>query len=143
MRRRRWRTAVLWIGCTLSGLIVVAFLASGHRRMSLRNFTPAITVHGGAVGIALDGQSLRRWLLMIDRGPFFSDSPSWGSWNEWRAISGRLVVAPRYALFLAVAVPTLLVWRFVPKFPRGHCRRCGYNLTGLAEARCPECGQAF
>lgn len=24
-----------------------------------------------------------------------------------------------------------------------HCRRCGYDLCGLAARRCPECGQAF
>ena len=45
--------------------------------------------------------------------------------------------------FGAVAILTLHVWRSVPKFPRGHCRRCGYNLTGLTEARCPECGAGF
>ena len=27
---------------------------------------------------------------------------------------------------------------FVP-----HCSKCGYNLTGLSEFRCPECGTAF
>ena len=27
---------------------------------------------------------------------------------------------------------------FVP-----HCVRCGYNLTGLATPRCPECGEPF
>ncbi len=26
---------------------------------------------------------------------------------------------------------------------RGHCLTCGYNLTGLTEPRCPECGTAF
>ena len=26
---------------------------------------------------------------------------------------------------------------------RGLCIHCGYNLTGLTEARCPECGQAM
>ena len=53
------------------------------------------------------------------------------------------VLLPLWIPPLAVAIPTILVWRFVPKFPRGHCRRCGYNLTGLTEARCPECGQPF
>jgi predicted amidophosphoribosyltransferase len=23
------------------------------------------------------------------------------------------------------------------------CRRCAYNLTGLSEPRCPECGTSF
>jgi hypothetical protein len=27
------------------------------------------------------------------------------------------------------------------RFPSGHCQRCGYNLDGLPEQRCPECGQ--
>ena len=72
--------------------------------------------------------------------------PNWELWNLWDAldpIGGQGIFIPLYALFLAVAIPTLFVWRFVPKFPRGHCRRCGYNLKGLTEARCPECGTEF
>ena len=41
---------------------------------------------------------------------------------------------------------TVLVYirmRFWPRFPLGHCRRCGYNLFGLQDARCPECGTGF
>ena len=43
-------------------------------------------------------------------------------------------------LFLFVAIPTLLVWRFGPKPVKpGHCR-CGYDLTGNTSGVCPECG---
>lgn len=32
----------------------------------------------------------------------------------------------------------------LPKTYRaGHCRSCGYNLQGLVEPRCPECGEPF
>ena len=37
---------------------------------------------------------------------------------------------------------TLAVRRWRPPL-EGHCRDCGYNLTGLPERRCPECGTPF
>jgi hypothetical protein len=49
-----------------------------------------------------------------------------------------------------VAVPTILlvstVWvrnRFWPESKPGHCRVCDYDLRGLPEPRCPECGTQF
>ena len=41
---------------------------------------------------------------------------------------------------------TILRWRIIvgsakKRYPL--CQRCGYNLTGLTEARCPECGIPF
>ena len=42
-------------------------------------------------------------------------------------------------VFAARALWLLRRDRHVP----GHCQRCGYNLTGLTEARCPECGAGF
>ena len=65
----------------------------------------------------------------------------WKSWNMFRI--GPYAWIPLWMLFAAIGIPTLLVWRLVSKFPRGHCRRCGYNLTGLTQARCPECGEGF
>ncbi len=109
----------------------------------------------------------RLWIEFRD-GPFLgvhagaleylphSGSPWTGQWavsclRHWAGLRFALVgvmesdeiTLPLIYPFAAVALPTLLVWRFVPKFPRGHCRRCGYNLTGLTEARCPECGARF
>lgn len=33
--------------------------------------------------------------------------------------------------------------RYWPLVPAGHCRVCGYDLYGLPEPRCPECGTPF
>ena len=68
--------------------------------------------------------------------------------NKWslgydRIPPSRWIMFPLWLPIVIVAIPTLLVWRFGPKPPKpGHCQ-CGYNLTGLTEARCPECGEAF
>ena len=52
---------------------------------------------------------------------------------------------------LCCLTPTLPFFLLVPflldpkrrgktRFPRHHCQRCGYDLTGNASGRCPECG---
>ena len=55
---------------------------------------------------------------------------------EWR-------VLPYWFLCAVIAVPTLLLWRLDRRrIPPGHCRKCGYDLTGNVSGRCPECGTA-
>jgi hypothetical protein len=45
------------------------------------------------------------------------------------------------ACFLLAPMALLIV---PPRAIRSReCRRCGYNLTGLLEPRCPECGEPF
>jgi len=41
---------------------------------------------------------------------------------------------------LAAATLALAVQRLRPGPRPGHCRRCGYDLTGNVSGRCPECG---
>ncbi|MBI4581439.1 MAG: hypothetical protein HY718_17180 [Planctomycetes bacterium] len=53
----------------------------------------------------------------------------------------RDVDLPLWIPFLLVASPTIFLWwvdrrRIQP----GHCRKCGYNLTGNVSGVCPECG---
>lgn len=58
-----------------------------------------------------------------------------------------IVHAPFWAVFTALAAYptiTLILWpiRRRHRKKKGFCTSCGYNLTGLPEPRCPECGQA-
>lgn len=41
------------------------------------------------------------------------------------------------------ACTILGAWMRGPQVDLGHCRECGYNLAGLPEPRCPECGTKF
>ena len=127
---------MLWVGLVLCGIVALTILLSGWWT-TLLDFPsgPKFMVYGGAVQFSLG---------LRFEPPFHIERHNSGLnlWNYWRLRSAVYAI-PLYALFLGAAVPTLLVGRLVPKFPRGHCRRCGYNLTGLAEARCPECGTEF
>ncbi len=53
---------------------------------------------------------------------------------------------PLWIPFLLFAVPTMYLWWMYLWWadrrciPPGHCRKCGYNLTGNVSGVCPECG---
>jgi hypothetical protein len=56
----------------------------------------------------------------------------------------ELVGIGLFALLLLVVFVGLpaayVMWLDRQRFPAGHCRKCGYNLTGNVSGRCPECG---
>ena len=50
---------------------------------------------------------------------------------------------PLWIFLLPVGVATLMLWGRDRKHHKpGHCRKCGYNLTGNESGLCPECGLA-
>lgn len=67
--------------------------------------------------------------------------------------SGQGVVLGAMALWAAWVFGTALAWRETPNERRLRlqagstgklpCPQCGYDLTGLHEARCPECGTQY
>jgi hypothetical protein len=67
--------------------------------------------------------------------------------DNWAAIGFELYIV----IWLAIGVVWLLCsviafiggLRWNPRRDRGKCRKCGYDLRGLPEARCPECGAKF
>ena len=117
-------------------LIAVAFVVSGWWRVGAQVGDDCVYLVAGRILVG--------FRFFLGDGPFVVDGRPFGlgGWNSW-SFEPRWVKFPLYAPFLVAALPTFLVWRFLPKFPRGHCRRCGYNLTGLTESRCPECGAGF
>ncbi len=75
-------------------------------------------------------RGLRRWGLHLP-------ASSWGVGQSW-----CYVWIPLWIPFVLLAVPTALLWWRDRKPPSGHCKRCGYDLTGNLSGVCPECGQS-
>jgi hypothetical protein len=74
-------------------------------------------------------------------------SPATGTPNLKTQIKSRTIVFLPWWLLIAATgwpAPVWLVHRFRTRGPRrearGLCRRCAYDLSGIAAEQCPECG---
>ena len=148
MSRLSLRTFTLWTGSLLCVLIVVAFVVSGWWYLGVQLPTrngPGVGVNGGLFMVTLFQVWGELWVVadsVVPRRGGLLPGPIWQWWNVWElgGRGSRYAFVPLYAVFLAVAIPTLLIWRFGPKPAKaGHCR-CGYDLTGNESGMCPECG---
>ena len=132
---RRLRTFTLWTGTTLCLLIAAAFVTSAFWQIAFQFGQSACCyITGGSVTVLLGYPLSAPFVIARHTGGLYR-------WDEMASDWISFVELPLFTLLAAVAVPTLLVLRFVPKFPRGCCRRCGYDLTGNVSGTCPECGQ--
>ncbi len=72
---------------------------------------------------------------------FIVDSSATTRSTQWQYLR---VEVPFWMLIPLTAVPLLvrifLHLRAGDRFKAGHCPSCGYDLTGLPGAACPECG---
>ncbi len=59
-------------------------------------------------------------------------------WNKSLRAYG--IAFPCWLIAIIVFIPTFLLWRKDRRIPEGHCRNCGYNLTGNVSGKCSECG---
>ena len=67
---------------------------------------------------------------------------SWPAiWKPWPGMT--LLSLPTWMFLLAALIPTVLAWRRLRRPLPGHCRKCGYNLTGNVTGKCSECGTTF
>ncbi len=82
-------------------------------------------------------------ILASSRSGAWREPGAWG-WRSFHAPAGTIAcnVFVITGELLFVLVVTWLALRYAARPPRGHCRSCGYDLTGNVTGRCPECGCA-
>ena len=134
MLRRRGHRIATWIGVGLCCAVSAVWLLSyPHFYYSFGN-TRTFGVHGGRVtvgwGEALPDKQIY-FLLPVD-GPW----PQLHGTSTWSQID-----CPLWLILLAIAIPTAWLWRRDRRHPPGHCRNCGYDLTGNVTGVCSECGR--
>jgi hypothetical protein len=65
--------------------------------------------------------------------------------REWKGVFVPVIVygLAGGAQYFLLAIVFLYVWEWRRPRDRTHCTKCGYDLRGLREPRCPECGWPF
>jgi len=120
--------------CVSALLFVIAWLAIWHAQVTWNEWRSELTfasvfgslILGSIVGFAFAAMTDEENLGLVFAGLFW-----FVSWIPSTALIWRETARERAARLRAVAAGTLA------------CPQCGYNLTGLHEARCPECGTQY
>ena len=139
-RRSRVRRIAKWTGLVVCVVIVAAWVVSLSRLIAYSfGFVAVGLVFGGLsiqpmnsgfVGFFQGRYSANYVLLIPQRQELTAPVPYPG------------VSIPLWIPFLLIAIPTVIAWRRGRPPPHGHCKNCGYDLTGNVSGRCPECGEA-
>ena len=145
---------IFWIESGGQAIEVVSRARGPHLRIaSVRPPWPSLP--DGAMGVDPGGPGLA-WWGSIPIGARWQVMPLGGRWRF--KVVGRgpesysqvLASFVRFPVWLPASVlllpPILWVhrgWRRRRRRVRNQCLDCGYNLTGLIETRCPECGAPF
>lgn len=161
MRRTRTRAQLLriaqWAGTCISLLVLAAWAFSSPL---LGDHGPELTRASRTIDWTY---SLDAGTLVIDR--WVHENERWEGWsffdydgrkgNEILDAFGlrmpsfqrhdsptyQVVIIPLWLIFALAVIPTCILWyRERRRFPAGHCRSCGYDLTGNVSGVCPECG---
>jgi len=151
MRRRLSRRERLLLRCgqLTTALLLIIWLASGKLHVG-RWSASGTSLFVGHGGLLLN-------YLPPGRNPFTRTSgfvvewctawdlvwvPSFSFESTLPVSRGRMVL-PLWILLLTVAIPTGLLRWHGGRSPKGHCQKCGYDLTGNVSGVCPECGTSL
>ena len=134
MRRRR---VGKWAGLVACVVILGAWLVSGRYAVWYDTGETALSLWSGALTISAESKPQSGFWVIILAHEFYwtpeltLPTPTMGFW----------LLIPLWIPFLLLAIPTVILWRRDSRPPPGHCKNCGYDLTGNISGRCPECGE--
>lgn len=153
-RRRRTRLICRWAGVVILVVWGTSFflgLSVGWNTVPANQFTftsgwrlSHADLSRGLLHVQLNIRTIRAGETKILTGD------SLGRWHPWRTYifgdqkdptmwAGKAFTVPATVpLGLSAA---LIGVSFRRRHPKGHCPKCGYDLTGIAD-KCPECGRA-
>ena len=163
MRRpsRFWRTAK-WVGLGSCTVIAIVWVMSGWWRAAYFH-EPRLTSPTSRI-LAIEDGGLAYYegcypVVVLPNGKRYVYESgvniiraqlnwAWLPYNHsWHvmfatSVQSRTVFVPCWIPFLCVTLPTsILYWRDHRRIQPGHCKKCGYDLTGNVSGRCPECGR--
>ena len=149
-RRSKMRRVVKWSGTAAFLLLLGAWLVSGTLVIKLESSTGngVCFVSGWCClrwGVTPDIAEATKKTLGVDQiGGFevYERSFAQFDWDWHPILASRIgVVIPGwYPVGVAGALMAVLWWLDRRRIPPGHCRKCGYDLTGNVSGVCSECG---
>ena len=141
LRRKRW--IFKWAGLFMSLLVAIALAVSWGRQWSYLADYGLLAAADNCLYLTFQRPDYScsyctpRDLLTLEYFTARLDTT-----QVWRPfMARRVIVMPLWMCLVLPVVPTaVLFWRDRRRIPPGHCRACGYNLTGDVSGVCPECG---
>lgn len=135
----------MWVTACMTLLVASLWLASGSCWIYLSDGTRLTVYIAGGVATFEDnrGTGMRATNVAYGAKPFGMFDRQWPSFRPFHLWfrDRNSTSVPLSVISGAFFVPWLVLFVTTRKrIPPGHCKRCGYNLTGNTSGTCPECG---
>ena len=134
-----------WAGLSVCLTLLLASTVSFFKGVGYYHKTGQVLVRDG--GLLVWNHPFRNLsgLRAFTAATGWSGRPLWhrvrGFFWVPKVDAGGVWVGFGLPLIFASAVTAYLFWRDSRRIPPGHCRKCGYDLTGNESGICPECGE--
>ena len=134
------------LGLVASVAILIALVVSTRRNVGVSSRQWSIVLFEGCIAVThvssqTDAQIWKRpniWARPVRGIRWF---PIYGHYGLEPGRAVRFLNLPLWIPILAVSFPSFIVWRRNRRISAGHCRSCGYDLTGNVSGKCSECGK--